>query len=53
MNEIKQRGDEMKDISNLYVHCRTGIRARLAVSILAQKGICASIIADSTFLINI
>lgn len=39
----------MQEVPNLYVHCKTGIRARLAASILAQKGIPVTLIVDSKY----
>lgn len=46
MPEIKQRADELKDTTNLYVHCKSGWRARLSTSVLAQHGIKATFVVD-------
>lgn len=39
MKEIPQRHEEVREIDNLYIHCKTGGRAKLVLSLLAQKGI--------------
>ncbi len=47
LNEIPTRFEEVRGLNNLYINCKSGLRARLASSILAQKGISSTIVADS------
>jgi rhodanese-related sulfurtransferase len=47
--ELKKRVEEARDKPNILVNCRTGIRARFAYSILANAGIEATVLADSTY----
>jgi hydroxyacylglutathione hydrolase len=48
--DLPKRAHELKDHKNIVVHCRTGMRARVAASILAQHGIESAVLAESTFL---
>ena len=46
LGEIPSRWQEVKDIDNLYVHCKSGWRARLALSILDKNGVKATGVFD-------
>jgi rhodanese-related sulfurtransferase len=47
LNTLEDRVGELKDRKNIVVHCRTGMRARVAHAILAQNGIDSTVLAES------
>ncbi len=51
LGELPNRTGEVKDLPNIHINCKTGGRARLASSILAQKNIPSVIVAESNFIL--
>ena len=49
LGELEKRWEEVKGKENIYIHCRSGWRARLAWSILKNHGVDSKVIFDSTF----
>ena len=49
MLELSARVAELKDKKSVLVHCRTGMRARVAASILAQQGIDSIVFAERNY----
>lgn len=47
LKKLKDRAHEVKGLNNIVVNCKTGMRARFAMSILANAGIKAVVMAES------
>ena len=47
--QLQERLEEVKGKEGLVVNCRTGLRARVACSILLREGIAATVLAESKF----
>lgn len=46
LSELPSRTSELRGKPNIIVNCRTGLRARLASSILASHGISAKVLVE-------
>lgn len=51
LGEIRNKIDLIKDRENVFVNCKSGMRARFAYSILANLGVPATIIIESNIFI--
>lgn len=47
--DIKDRAFELKGLTNIVLSCRTGMRARFTMSVLAAAGIESVVMAESNF----
>lgn len=47
LHELPHRTAELKGVDNLVISCRTGLRARLAYSILKREGIDSAVLAET------
>lgn len=45
LGELSSRIEEVKALNNIYINCKSGLRARLASSILAKNSIPSVIVA--------
>lgn len=45
--ELESRVGDLRDYENIHINCRTGLRARVAFSILARHGIKSKVLSES------
>jgi rhodanese-related sulfurtransferase len=50
LGDIPSKMDDLRGCSTIYIYCRTGARARVACSLLAQNNIFSVIVSESTYI---